>query len=200
MTGDLALPGCRRVGPWLPSRPVSAANEYEFITRWRVRGTAQEVSDILEDVESLPRWWPSVYLEVKVLNPEHPRGVGRRVELHTKGWLPYTLRWCFQVVESHPPHGFTLVAEGDFCGRGEWTLRQDGAEVDVTYDWRVRADKPLLKMFSFLLKPLFSWNHRWAMERGEESLRAELERRRQQQQQQRQGPVATVAASCGSMP
>jgi hypothetical protein len=50
--------------------------------------------------------------------------------------------------------------------------------VDVSYDWRIRADKPLLRWLSFLLKPVFRWNHHWAMARGEESLRAELVRRR----------------------
>ncbi len=155
------------------------SNEYRFLTRWRVRGTAREVSDILEDVRSLPRWWPSVYLDVKVLDEGQGEGhVGRRVELHTRGRLPYTLRWGFRVIESRAPHGFVLEADGDFVGRGEWVLTQDGAEVDVSYDWRIRADKPLLRRLSFLLKPVFSWNHHWAMARGEESLRAELVRRR----------------------
>ena len=155
-----------------------SAHEYQFFTRWRFRGTAQEVSDILEDVESLPRWWPSVYLDVKVLDPGREGGLGRRVELHTRGRLPYTLRWAFRVVERRPPEGFVLEADGDFVGRGEWVLHQDGDEVDVSYDWRIRADKPLLRRLSFLLKPLFSWNHRWAMKQGESSLRAELARRR----------------------
>ena len=155
------------------------ANEYQFVTRWRVRGTAREVSDILEDVESLPRWWPSVYLDVKVLDPGRgERHLGRRVELHTRGRLPYTLRWSFRTVESRPPEGFVLEADGDLVGRGEWILRQDGDEVEVTYDWRIRADKPLLRALSFALRPLFAWNHRWAMARGEECLRAELVRRR----------------------
>jgi len=155
------------------------ANEYRFFTRWRVPGTTREVSDILEDVRSLPRWWPSVYLDVQVLDEgQGASHVGRRVELHTRGRLPYTLRWGFRVVESRAPEGFVLEAHGDFVGRGEWALRQDGEEVDVSYDWRIRADKPLLRWLSFLLKPLFSWNHRWAMARGEESLRAELVRRR----------------------
>ena len=50
--------------------------------------------------------------------------------------------------------------------------------MDVTYDWRLRAEKPLLRSLSFLLKPLFEANHRWAMAQGEESLRLELARRR----------------------
>jgi hypothetical protein len=60
-----------------------------------------------------------------------------------------------------------------------WTFVTAGpGTVEVTYDRRIRADKPLLRAFFFLLKPVFSANHRWAMARGEESLRLELARRR----------------------
>ncbi|MGE3913248.1 MAG: polyketide cyclase, partial [Chloroflexota bacterium] len=55
--------------------------------------------------------------------------------------------------------------------------RQDGSIADIVYDWQIRADKPLLKWFSPILKPIFSANHRWAMARGEESLVRELARR-----------------------
>ena len=119
-----------------------------------------------------------MYLRVEELVPPDARGLGRRVRLHTKGWLPYTLQWEFEVVESRYPYGFALVAAGDFEGRGVWTFEQDGPFVNVTYDWRLRAEKPLLRNLSFLLKPLFEANHRWAMARGEESLTLELARRR----------------------
>jgi polyketide cyclase/dehydrase/lipid transport protein len=153
-------------------------NEYHFISRWRVEGTCGEVADVLGDPPALAAWWPSVYLRVEELRPPDARGLGRRVRLLTKGWLPYTLRWEFEVVESHYPYGFALNASGDFDGRGVWTFVQDGAFVDVTYDWRISAEKPLLRNLSFLLKPLFEANHRWAMTRGEESLKLELARRR----------------------
>jgi hypothetical protein len=153
-------------------------NEYHFITRWRVEGTCDEISDVLEDAESLTRWWPSVYLDVDVLEPGDARGVGKVVALHTKGWLPYTLRWGFCVTESRKPYGFSLRASGDFEGSGVWTFEQDGEWVNVTYDWKIRADKPLLRYLSFFLKPIFAANHRWAMAKGEESLRLELARRR----------------------
>jgi hypothetical protein len=152
-------------------------NDYVFVTRWRVTGDIQTVAEILENAAELPRWWPAVYLEVAVDDPGDARGVGKRVRLYTKGWLPYTLRWSYRVVESRSPHGFTIAAEGDFEGRGIWTLVQDGTGVEITYDWRIRAEKPLLRWFSFALKPLFAANHRWAMARGEESLRLELRRR-----------------------
>jgi hypothetical protein len=153
------------------------ANEYHFITHWRIKGTVKEVSDVLSQATDLVRWWPSVYLDVQEAEAGDENGIGKVVHLYTKGWLPYTLRWSFRVIESRYPYGFSLEAWGDFVGRGIWTFGQNDEWVDITYDWNIRADKPLLKYFSFLLKPIFGANHRWAMRMGEESLKLELMRR-----------------------
>jgi hypothetical protein len=153
-----------------------ATNDYHFITHWRVESTIDEVSKIIGDASSLIRWWPSVYLQVEVLEPGDEHGIGRVVSLYTKGWLPYTLRWNFRVTETRKD-GFTLVASGDFEGRGIWTFEQDGPWVNITYDWKIKAKKPLLRYFSFIIKPIFSANHRWAMTKGEESLKLEIARR-----------------------
>jgi hypothetical protein len=172
------------------------AAEYHFITNWRVRGTAREVSDVLEDPLGLSRWWPSVYLDVKILEPGDPvTHAGRLIGLYTKGWLPYTLRWSFTVTESSSPHGFKLVAQGDFVGTGVWTLTEHGDFVDVRYDWRIRADKPLLKYGSFIFRPIFGANHRWAMARGQESLELELRRRRAPTEAERQAVPAPPPAT-----
>jgi hypothetical protein len=154
------------------------SDQYHFVSRWRVEATCGEVADILGDPLLFPGWWPSVYAEVREIAPAGPDGLGTRVALVTKGWLPYTLRWAFEVVESRYPHGFAINAAGDFDGRGVWTFEQAGRFVDITYDWRLRAEKPLLRTLSRPLKPLFESNHRWAMAQGEESLRLELLRRR----------------------
>ncbi len=157
---------------------VVSSNDYAFLTLWRVESTREEVSDILGNATDLPRWWPSVYIAAKELEPGDEHGVGKVVSLHTKGWLPYTLRWSFRVTEAHYPRGFSIEAWGDFVGTGVWTFEQDGPFVNITYDWRIRADKPLLQRLSFLLKPFFEANHHWAMAQGEESLQRELTRRR----------------------
>ena len=154
-----------------------ASNDYHFITRWRMEGQIEEVFGILGDTQGLSRWWPSVYLRVVQLKPGDSNGLGKEVSLLTKGWLPYTLRWSFRIVEVRPPTSFTLEARGDFIGRGIWTLEQDGTFVNILYDWKIRANKALLRNLSSLLKPVFSANHRWAMAKGEESLRLELARR-----------------------
>lgn len=167
-----------------------ATHDYHFVTHWRVRGTIEEVADVLAEPLLLPRWWPSVYLDVRELSPGDPETqVGREIELFTKGWLPYTLTWRFRVTANQRPHGSSIAASGDLEGTGEWTLVQEGDFARVSYDWRVRADKPLLRWLSFALKPLFAANHRWAMERGEESLVLELARRRAE----RGGDVQAVA-------
>jgi Polyketide cyclase / dehydrase and lipid transport len=162
----------------MPCIHHQTVGDYVFESRWQVEGTAGEVADVLGDFAALPRWWPSVYLDVWEVRPPDGRGLGRRVKTVTKGWLPYTMRSEFEVVESRYPNGFTIVATGDFEGRGVWTFEQRGPVVEMTYVWRLRAGKPLLRNLSFLLTPLFEANYRWAMGKGEESLALELARRR----------------------
>lgn len=154
-----------------------ATNDYHFITHWRAQSTLQEVNDVLGNGPDLPRWWPAVYMDVKILEPGGAYGLGRVVSLFTKGWLPYTLRWQFKVTEVNGLNGFKLEALGDFVGRGIWTFEQDGEFVNITYDWKIYAEKGFLKTFGFIMKPLFSQNHLWAMRKGEESLQLELQRR-----------------------
>lgn len=153
-------------------------NTYHFVTQWRLQGTVEEVGAIIADANGLSRWWPAVYLDVQVLDVGDANGVGAVIRLYTKGWLPYTLRWQFQVTEVEHLHRLVIRADGDFVGRGIWTFAQDGDWVNVTYDWQVEAQKTWLRRLSFLFKPLFAANHEWAMRMGEESIRLELARRR----------------------
>jgi hypothetical protein len=155
-----------------------AENEYHFVDRWRVEGEVKEVADILEDALALPRWWGSVYFDVKQIEPGGEGGIGKLISLHAGGWLPYMLRINFRTIASNYPQGFSMDATGDLEGRGILSFEQDGSFVNVTYDWTIRANKPLIEKLSFLLTPIFRSNHNWTMKRGEESLRLELLRRR----------------------
>ena len=153
-------------------------NEYRFVDCWRVEGDVKEVADILEDALALPRWWSSVYFAVEQIEPGGEGGIGKLISLHAGGWLPYTLRINFRTIAANYPNGFSMDATGDLEGRGIWTFEQDGSYVNVTYDWTIRDNKPLIEKLSFLLKPIFRSNHNWTMKRGEESLKLELLRRR----------------------
>jgi hypothetical protein len=170
------------------------ANDYHFVTTWRIPATREEITEVLGDADGLARWWPSVYLGVEVVQPGGSDGLGRVVDLYTKGWLPYTLRWQFKVTESNAPRGFRIEATGDFVGRGIWTLEvergadhPDGPLTRVEYDWQIVAEKGVLRALSPIMKPIFGANHHWAMGRGEESLRLEIRRRHAS------GPAARAA-------
>ncbi|HEX7277976.1 MAG TPA: hypothetical protein VF244_11425 [Acidimicrobiales bacterium] len=151
---------------------------YHFVTTWRVKGTLEEVKAVLGDGPGLPRWWPSVYLDVKEIDPGAPDGLGRTLRLHTKGWLPYTLKWDLSVTRVMSDAGFSIGAAGDLTGTGDWTFEPQGSEVVITYVWQVAASKPLLRRLAWLLRPAFAANHHWAMNRGQESLQLEMRRLR----------------------
>ena len=141
------------------------SREFDLTSRWRVEGTLAEVEAVFRDPAELPRWWPEVYLDVRVIAPGDAGGGGRVADIHSRGRLPYTLHWRMTVVEARPGRR-VLEASGDLVGRGVWTLVQDGRFVDLTYAWQVRAERPLFRLMAPLLKPLMAWNHRWAMARA----------------------------------
>jgi hypothetical protein len=155
-----------------PSRSMTLA------TRWSVEASIDDVAAILEDVEALPRWWPDVYLEARIVAPGGAGGIGRRFAVVTRGWLPYTLHWQGEVVESRKPYGWTITAAGDLTGRGVWRLSQNGAVAEIGFDWTVEVHKRGLMPLAWLLRPVFAANHRWAMARGLDGLRQEISRRR----------------------
>jgi hypothetical protein len=40
----------------------------------------------------------------------------------------------------------------------------------VRFDWQVHADRKLLRVLTPVLRPLFRWNHNWAIARAMEGL------------------------------
>ena len=168
----------RRHGPRVVHVDGLAPAEYRFVNRWRVPGTLDEVSDVIQHPDEFRRWWPAAWLDYELVEPGDQDGVGRVFRYRVKGWLPYSLNLTFRVTERQPPHSFAVEASGDLVGNGRWTLEQDGDRVDVTYDWRVRAERPLIRRLSPFVKPIFRSNHFWVMRQGAYSMMYELLRRR----------------------
>jgi hypothetical protein len=146
-------------------------NQYHFITRWRLEASAEEIFDILDQPLEYPRWWPSVYLSIQAGGPG-------TVRMITRGWLPYRLKWEARTTDRKPPHLLAVEATGDLEGRGIWSVVSEGEFTTATFDWKVTARKPLLRRLSFLFRPAFEANHRWAMQQGFRSLELELARSR----------------------
>jgi hypothetical protein len=68
-----------------------------------LRARCEDVSDALEDTDRIAAWWPSVYRECTIVERGGEHGLGRRVAVTTKGFLPYLIHWQFTVVEQHYP-------------------------------------------------------------------------------------------------
>lgn len=157
---------------------AAPAPEFHIVTEWHLQATIAEVAAILTDPDRFTDWWGDVYIGVSVVDRGDENGIGSRVVVHSKGWLPYHLNWVGTMVAADIPHRWRIEATGDLTGQGEWRLSQQGDVAVVIYDWRVLADRPLFRVLAPLFGPVFAWNHRWAMARGVEGLKRELARRR----------------------
>jgi uncharacterized protein YndB with AHSA1/START domain len=143
------------------------AAEYQFIDEWDVDAPIEAVFEAIADARTYPEWWRPVYLSVEA---DGPPEVGRVSRQHFKGRLPYTLKTESRIVRLEPPHEVEAHVTGDLSGRGIWTLTETGGHVHVRFDWRVNADRGFIRVLTPVLRPLFRWNHNWAVARAMEGL------------------------------
>jgi uncharacterized protein YndB with AHSA1/START domain len=155
-----------------------AGSDYHLRTRWELEASPQEVFDLIADASSYPRWWPSVFLQARVLEAGDESGAGRLVEVRTATFLLFSLRWRYRVTTAHPPERLGVETEGDLDGLGLWTFDDREGKTVVRFNWRGRLMRAPFRQLPTLLAPLARACDRWAMERGFTSLLLEIWRRR----------------------
>ena len=104
------------------------------------------------------------------MQADGPPESGRASRQHFKGRLPYKLNTISRIVRLDRPNSFAVEVVGDLTGTGLWTLTQRDGGVHVHFDWRVNADRPLLRILTPVLRPIFRWNHNWSIARAREGL------------------------------
>jgi uncharacterized protein YndB with AHSA1/START domain/quercetin dioxygenase-like cupin family protein len=160
--------GAAAAGRAVRARAASASdNEYLFVDEWDVAAPPHAVFDALADARTYPQWWTPVYIDVDADGP--PR-LGKVSRQHFKGRLPYHLHTRSTITRLEPPYVVEGDVEGDLRGRGLWTLTEIPGGTHVRFDWRVFADRKLLRMLTPVLRPVFRWNHNWAIARAMEGL------------------------------
>jgi uncharacterized protein YndB with AHSA1/START domain len=150
------------------------ASEYVFVDEWEVDAPQERVFDALADARTYPDWWTPIYREV---DSDGPPEVGRRSRQKFKATLPYTLSTVSEIVRLDRPNQFEVQVDGDLRGRGVWTLTPRDGKVHVRFDWRVLADRPLLRFLTPVLRPLFRWNHNVAIKSAMRNLEEYARRR-----------------------
>ncbi len=146
---------------------------YSFVDEWLIEAAAEPIYDLLSRPRDYPSWWSDAFLEGE--GDDGPAMPGKRARLLTRGRLPYRLRWELECLEANPPARLDSRIGGDFVGRGLWTIDELGnGSCRVVLHWDVEVRKPLVRHLTPLLRPIFRWNHRWAMTRGEVRMRQRL--------------------------
>jgi uncharacterized protein YndB with AHSA1/START domain/quercetin dioxygenase-like cupin family protein len=146
---------------------ASTTRPYLFIDEWDVAAPPEAVFQAIADSRTYPDWWRPVYLEV---DSDSAIEVGGEALHHFKGRLPYHLHTRSVIAELDPPRTITADVDGDLRGRGKWTLTPTGQGTHVRFDWQVHADRKLLRVLTPVLRPIFRWNHNWAIARAMEGL------------------------------
>jgi len=152
-----------------------AANRFDLVSVWQLDAPVDQVWRVLADPRTWPQWWPFVEA-VEAVRPG--AGDGRRsVWRYTwRTMLPYRL--CFElcVTRIEPPALLEAEVSGDLAGRGLCQLQRQGRRTTVRYEWEVQTCKPWMNWLAPLARPVFLWNHRMVMARGESCLSAWLRR------------------------
>ena len=144
-----------------------------LVSHWRIDATRARVWQALHDPTGWPRWWPYV-ASVDRLDAGDADGIGARYHFHWTSRLPYSIRIDTQVAEVIPQQLIRASAGGDLHGEGIWRLREDGDATAVEYTWQVKLDRPWMRLFAPLLRPVFAWNHNALMAAGEIGLQRHL--------------------------
>jgi mannose-6-phosphate isomerase-like protein (cupin superfamily)/uncharacterized protein YndB with AHSA1/START domain len=145
----------------------ATSREYLFVDEWDVAAPREDVFAALADARTYPQWWRPVYIDV---DADGEPALGKVSRQHFKGRLPYHLHTRSTIVRLDPPHVVEGDVDGDLRGRGTWTLTEIPRGTHVRFDWRVHADRRLLRVLTPILRPAFRWNHDWAIARAIEGL------------------------------
>jgi mannose-6-phosphate isomerase-like protein (cupin superfamily) len=152
-------------------RDSGPASEYHFLDKWFIPHPIDIVFEALLHGEEYPRWWGEAWKRVTPIGEGAAATVGAKTEVIAGGFLPYTITLELEIARVERPYTIAVMSRGDLEGTGTWRLHEFEGGTAVSYDWRVRAGKPLIRRFSPIFKPLFRANHNWVMRRGEVALR-----------------------------
>jgi uncharacterized protein YndB with AHSA1/START domain len=154
-----------------------AAKDFHLTTEWTLDAPIDAVWDVLTAPEDWPHWWKAVK-RVEVLEKGGVDGIGSLRRMTWATALPYRLSFDMRTAHIEPKTLIEGRASGELDGTGRWTLRADGDQTHVRYDWIVAVSKPWMRLFAPLLRPVFAWNHEVVMGWGLDGIRTYLAQKR----------------------
>jgi len=154
-----------------------ATNYYVFVDRFIAPCDLETAYQYIRKVEEYPRWWGKVYKKIEKLKDSPEDQPGARYRIKVGGFLPYSLTIENETTHISRPNLIRFDAHGDLQGKGSWFFLETENGTEITFDWRVAANKKVIRWFSFLLKPLFRANHHYCVVKAEQGIKADLQSR-----------------------
>ena len=139
---------------------------YRFTHEAVVAASRERVQAMLVDLEHYPEWWREVHAVLKI-DDDNAVVLVRSV-------LPYELELHLHAV-SRDPGLLEVAIGGALQGWSRWHLYDEGPDrCLLRYEQEVTVRAPLLRLGSWLARPLLRWNHARMMRGAEDGLRRAL--------------------------
>jgi hypothetical protein len=140
---------------------------YRFRSVWTLDAAPADVYPVREGVADYPRWWPQVR---EVTRVDDRTGTARFRSL-----LPYDLVVTARETRRDPVAGVLEIAmAGDLEGWARWTVGANEGRTRAVFEQDVLVNRPLMRAFAMLCRPLFRANHALMMRGGCRGLRRRL--------------------------
>jgi uncharacterized protein YndB with AHSA1/START domain len=140
--------------------------DYSFVTEWRLDAPIERVYEAIHDSLAWPDWWPAVKAVEEIRPPRERSGIGSVRRYTFKGSLPYSLSFDLVVERIERPNVLAGRASGELDGTGVWTLREEGGQTVVRYDWNIRTTRWWMNLLAPLARGVFKANHDVVMRSG----------------------------------
>ena len=152
-----------------------ATNYYVFVDKFTVPCDGEVAYQYIRQIEEYPRWWGQ-------LQDAPPDAAGSKYRVTVGGFLPYSLTIENEITFVDRPNRIDFAAFGDLEGKGTWLFKPVAEGTEITFEWRVAANKVMIRALSFLLKPLFRANHVYCIKRAREGIRQDLQQKKSKEQ------------------
>lgn len=145
---------------------------YRFVTTWCFDAPADHVWALMQDAETMPKWWSGVR-RFEVIGQRRELQVGSRINAAVGGLLG-ELVFTLEVVEVQPGKLLRMKSTGDLDGEGIWKLDERDGATFTSYSWDVTTTGSLMNLFGLVFKPVLVWNHNRVMAKGYRSIKTRL--------------------------
>jgi len=147
-------------------------HNFDLVSEWHLAAPPEAVWPLLTEVEKWPAWWPYVR-QVELLEPGDEVGLGARRRTVWTSRLPYGFAIITRTRSIEKNRSLVVDANGDLSGQGSWELASIPVGTRVRYSWKVQV-AGWMRALSFVLSPVFVWNHHAVMQAGAEGMAREL--------------------------